>query len=252
MSLVSAPDPVLKASGKLQNALSSQYANVTARAILAHVTTHYGTIDADYLEENYENLEAEWDPMTPIEEVFARAKECGDIAEAGNNAITDPAMLRALIKVFTKAGVFETAIHEWKLKAAADKTLDNLTAHFMAANKERIKNNPTTKSMMERSNAMSTQQKPKSTQAPNGDGIKGLHYCWTHGLGYQESHMCATCTDQQEGHQKTAAAFNKMGGNCFMRRSKGEKAVYKRPDTRNCRNNNNSETKTEENTNSNE
>lgn len=214
------------------------YAESTTQEIIEHLIDHYGTIDADELEANAEKLETPWDPSTPIEVVFTNGKRCRDIAEAGDDPISDPAYIRALLKVFDQSGVFGTAIHEWKLKPAAQRTPENLKIHFMTANKERLRHNTTAKSILNQANAAAKTETTKT--APTGEAITGMWYCWSHGLGYNKDHTSATCTDPAPGHQRDATCFQKKGGNCNIRRRRGETAVYRRP--RNGNGNNNTQT----------
>ena len=210
--------------------------NVTVRRLVRTLKDSNGTILPTDLDTNRDELETEWDPMTPIETVFNRGKVCRDFAELGEDPITDASYMRALIKVFTKSGVFGVAVHEWNGKAAADKTIVNLKTHFVRANKERIAEDPTTRGMLEQANAARQQL---STATPTGSNTL-MYYCWTHGLGFNQSHTSATCTSKGPGHQDNATCTHKLGGNCTIRRQNGERAIYRRPPPReNNRNNNN-------------
>ena len=40
-----------------------------------------------------------------------------------------------------------------------------------------------------------------------------MGYCWTHGFCHNPTHNSATCTYPTVGHQTTATAANRMGGN---------------------------------------
>jgi hypothetical protein len=199
------------------------YANISAEELLEHLEDNYGTIDADDLEANADALETPWDPTTPIENVFTNAKRCRDIAEAGGDPMSDAHIMRGLSRVFEKSGIFPTAIHEWKIKPAAENTLNNFKTHFINANKERNRNPTTVKAVLEQ--AFAAKDKA-STMVPV---TEEMFYCWTHGMGYNKEHTSATCTAPQAGHVRNATCYNKQGGNCTIRRKNGEKAVYKRP-----------------------
>ena len=56
-----------------------------------------------------------------------------------------------------------------------------------------------------------------------------MYYCWSHGLGPFKTHTSATCTHPQPGHQKTATMSDMRGGCCIIKRKKGERAIYKKP-----------------------
>ena len=212
------------------------FTTCSCRRLVKHLLDHNGTITPNDMDDNREDLEAEWDPMTPIETIFTRGKLCRDFATLGLDPITDASYMRALIKVLNKSGVFGVAIHEWNNKAAAEKTPRNLKIFFVKANKERLVANPTTRGMLEQANAARQQQPPATLEGSN----TSMYYCWTHGLGYNKSHTSATCTSKGPGHQDNATCTHKLGGNCTIRRQNGERAIYRRPPPRdNNRNNNN-------------
>ena len=39
-----------------------------------------------------------------------------------------------------------------------------------------------------------------------------IHYCWTHGVTFTNSHTSANCRNRAQGHQETATLENRMGG----------------------------------------
>ena len=112
------------------------YTNVQASTILNHIVTTYGEITQDDLAENIDRLESAWDPVTPFESLVIRANECRDFAAAGNDPITDAAMLRAFVKSVEASGVLVEAIKDWRKKPTADRTWANVVPFFRTANKE--------------------------------------------------------------------------------------------------------------------
>lgn len=202
------------------------YNNVLVREIVTHLETAYGTISEDDLAENQALMESAWDPDTPTEHVFARANKCRQFATAGNDAISDATSIRLCLAAFEKSGVMQEAIKDWRKKPAADRTWAAMPAHFKAANKERLRDVTAGQAGYQAANKATEQNKPKTAKT----GIEGLHYCWTHGLGRNAEHTSLTCTKPAEGHQRQATAINMMGGNNTIRRSRGETAIYKRPE----------------------
>jgi hypothetical protein len=56
--------------------------------------------------------------------------------------------------------------------------------------------------------------------------VRGVYYCWIHGIGFNKDHTSDTCKAPQAGHRSEAVITNMMGGNNFVRRQRGEKQVY--------------------------
>ena len=187
--------------------------------------TAYGTISEDDLAENQALMESAWDPETPTEHVFARANKCRQFATAGQDAISDAATIRLCLSAFEKSGVMNEAIKDWRKKPAANRTWANMPAHFKAANKERLREITASQAGFQAANKVAETSKPTQAKEPTG-----MHYCWTHGLGRNAEHTSKTCTKPAKGHQRQATVTNMMGGNNTICRSRGETAIYKRPD----------------------
>ncbi|CAB9517303.1 hypothetical protein SEMRO_847_G210280.1 [Seminavis robusta] len=84
------------------------YAQVTVLAILTHLDTTYGTVHADDLEDNWDQMHAAWSPTQPIEDLYNQIKDAQKFAR-DHDAITDKMAVRAAIKNLTKSGVFMDA-----------------------------------------------------------------------------------------------------------------------------------------------
>ncbi len=208
-----------------------EFANVTPAEMLEHLETTYGAINEDDLAANLEACEAAWDPNTPIEIVFANTNKCAQFAAAGNDDISDANKVRLTLKALEKSGVMEEAISDWRKKAAADRTWDNLPTHFTTYNKERIRK--TTANQAGFNSANATQQQPKETNNKKAAAAKvgtiELYYCFTHGLGKNPDHTSMTCTNPCAEHKKEATVDNMMGGNNTIRRRRNERSVITRP-----------------------
>ncbi|CAB9531142.1 hypothetical protein SEMRO_3275_G346130.1 [Seminavis robusta] len=69
--LEAVPDTFTKA---LKNELYG-YAQVTVSALLEHLDTKYGKVDADDLVDNIKRMDANWSPDQPIEDLFNQVKD---------------------------------------------------------------------------------------------------------------------------------------------------------------------------------
>ena len=90
-----------------------QFTNVSPAAILAHMVTTYGQIQARDIERNLINIAHPWNPDTDIETVFNHGALCRELAAEGGNPITDPSYVLILVKIFRDSGVFQMEIREW-------------------------------------------------------------------------------------------------------------------------------------------
>ena len=96
------------------------YANVTPIQLLHHLTTTDGRLDQCELRANEKRLNNEWLPDTPIEDLWLHVREIRHISDDGQNPITEEKAIAAVIEVLETSGVFETSIHEWEFKPAAN------------------------------------------------------------------------------------------------------------------------------------
>ena len=191
----------------------------TSRELLHHLETTYGTITDDDLAENLKGCEEAWDPNEPTDTVFIKLREARAFATAGQDNISDAAAIRLALLAFEKSGVFAEAIKDWRKLPIGSRTWANMPAHFAAANKERLRETTAAQAGFQAANKASTAPK-----------TQGFHYCWTHGLGTNAEHTSKTCSKPATGHQRDATVENMMGGNNTIRRKRGEKAIYKRPE----------------------
>ena len=56
-----------------------------------------------------------------------------------------------------------------------------------------------------------------------------MFYCWTHGLSTNAQHTSLTCNKKADGHVDDATADKMQGGNNTIRRNKGERPIFVRP-----------------------
>ena len=201
------------------------YANVTVLEILNHLDTTYGTVTADDLNTNLFALNRTWDPAQPIEDLWNQIRKCQTFA-APHDAITDATAIRAAVTNLENSGVFTDALRDWRKRPVAQHTLDNLKIDFNAADKER-RRMLTAQNLGYANKTIvdNNKENNKTTTEKSND----MYYCWSHGLGPFKTHTSATCTHPQPGHQKTATMSDMRGGCCIIKRKKGERAIYKKP-----------------------
>jgi len=203
------------------------FADVSAAAMLAHMVTNFGTVTQEMIEDNRLLLSAEWDPTTPIHELWARTTQCQVFAADNAQPIVDAAAIGLIKAVIEKTGLFDNALDKWNDKDPAAQTLANFKTHFNAANKERLRKLKAQDAGYQEHARAATATKQVSpggsvsssfTTATNDansvclGGVK-MYYCWTHGLGTNANHTSATCRFPKDGHKTDATANNMMGGN---------------------------------------
>lgn len=188
------------------------YAEVTPQQMLAHLMDTFGTIEPEDLEENLDRLRAPWNPSTSIHEIFTTAKQCGEFAAIGDDPISEPAMVRTLATKFEKSGVFGTEIREWNNKPKADKTLVNLRAHFLQADKNRLRSDRHLKDTLAANEATGIPLNPDNPPPTTHS------WCWTHGYSTNKKHTSATCNKPAPGHCTDATSSHPKGGNMRIAR----------------------------------
>jgi hypothetical protein len=200
------------------------YADVSVAALLMHLRSTYGTITLEDLETNRARLSADWNPDSPIEDVWALIRETQRFAADGNDPISDTTVLSLLLTAFEKTGVFTTAVDKWRDKDPADWTLANFQAHFTKANIERKRKSKLTAQSggFHTANAAAGNPPPTPSTPPATPGgpssFRGptgisWYYCHTHGLGRNKAHTSPTCQHKGPDHKDAATLDNMLGGN---------------------------------------
>jgi len=109
------------------------FANVTLRAMLAHLFTNYGTVSAVQLQANEAAMSKELDPNTPIELLFVQIEEAEEFAEDGNAPYTNIQVINKAYNLIFRTSPFKRACRRWNERPAAEKTWANFKTHFSAA-----------------------------------------------------------------------------------------------------------------------
>jgi hypothetical protein len=112
------------------------FTNISARDMLDHLFTTYGTITAVDLEINFEHMRRAWDPQQPVESLFKQIQYCADYYEAGGVLIGHPQQINiGYAKIFAN-GHFMSACRRWNEKPPAEKTWAQFKSHFAAAHRQ--------------------------------------------------------------------------------------------------------------------
>jgi len=207
------------------------FAQTTARAMLAHLTTTYGDLTPDQLETNREKLAADWNPDNPIETLWERVLECQRIATAGDDAISDSTVVRTLLKLLEDTGLFADAVRDWRKRPNDEWTLEHFKEDFTKANVERVRQLTAQTAGYHGANSATAKVPPTIVAGTGTDATTAstvttgttpgsvrigdlyMYYCWSHGLGLNRGHTSCTCKRKKEGHQDDATADNMKGGN---------------------------------------
>jgi hypothetical protein len=113
------------------------FGRVTTLTILTHLRATYGEITAEDLEANQLSMAADWNPPTPIEDLFEQLRAGEAFAVDGGDPPSEPRLVRLGYSIIRKTGLFEVACREWRYKATADKTFANLQIHFKQGDRDR-------------------------------------------------------------------------------------------------------------------
>jgi hypothetical protein len=201
------------------------FADVSVEDLLTHLRMTYGNItleDLEDLETNRARLTADWNPDSPLEDLWALIRETQRYAIDGNDPITDKTVLSLLLTAFEKTGVFSTATNKWRDKDPVDWTLVNFQDHFTKANTERKRKSKLTAQTGGFHSANAADSTPPPTPSTNLStpraflcGPTGIcwYYCHTHGLGRNKEHSSPTCLNKGPDHNDAATLDNMMGGN---------------------------------------
>jgi hypothetical protein len=224
------------------------YHGQTTLTVLNHLWTTYGTLLGPDMDANHATLVSAWNPNDPIISLFTRMKKCAIIAAQGEEPIPDRSLVRIGLKILQDSGLFAHGLNVWATFPAAERTFANFQIFFKARDIER--RNDSTTGSLGYSNAVTTAP-PAITQAThdaNADVIRltaelaiakraargdepppisrrtqrapfdystpPVHYCWTHGTGYNPRHTSATCNARTTNplHKIEATLLNKLGG----------------------------------------
>jgi hypothetical protein len=121
------------------NALSDEivaYANCTSLQLLTHLLTYYAMIAPTELTQNYERLNAPYDPNQPIEMLFQKIQDAWEFAVAGGQPYGAAMIVNVAYTLVFNTGLFPGACWAWQSRAIAGKTWAQFKLDFATAHRE--------------------------------------------------------------------------------------------------------------------
>jgi hypothetical protein len=204
------------------------YATVTALDILDHLDDEYGDVSKQDLNNNMILLNTPWNPIQPIEALFAQIDLCVDFAKHAD-PIGDTTLVRSVQTNVENTGLFHDDIRDWDKLPAAEQTLKAFKTTFKKADKKRRLRQPTATTAGYHQAAAATTA-PPGKRPPANPLVAPSFYCWSHGLSRNATHTSATCANPYPGHCKTATLANRQGGCPNIQNMRNERTVWKRPE----------------------
>jgi hypothetical protein len=125
------------------NALSDEivgYANCTSLQLLTHLLTYYAMIAPTELTQNYERLNAPYDPNQPTEMLFQKVQDARAFAVAGGQPYGAAMIVNVAYTSVFNTGLFPDACRAWKSRAIAGKTWAQFKIDFATAHRGYIAN----------------------------------------------------------------------------------------------------------------
>jgi hypothetical protein len=159
------------------NALSEEivgYANCTSLQLLTHLLTYYDMIAPTDLTQNYERLNALYDPNQPIETLFQKIQDARAFAVAGGQPYGAAMIVNEAYTLVFNTGLFPDACRAWQSRAIAEKTWAQFKLDFATAHREFRLTNQTAQQSGFHSANMMIEQGLKKTMQDTVDAISQL------------------------------------------------------------------------------
>jgi hypothetical protein len=115
------------------NALSDEivgYANCTSLQLLTHLLKYYAMISSTELTQNYERLNAPYDPNQPIETLFQQIQDARSFAVAGGKPYGAAMIFNVAYTLVFNTGFFLDACRAWQSRAICGKSVGAVQARF--------------------------------------------------------------------------------------------------------------------------
>jgi len=132
----------------------TKFCQCTPIQLLNHLWSEYGTITSHDLTINYNKMTAQWNPPTPIEDLFLQLREGQEFATEGSETIDDSQLLRLCYDNVNKTGLFNDALKIWRAKTTKNYSL--FTTYMTNEHEDRMKNQTTSASAGYSANNVST------------------------------------------------------------------------------------------------
>jgi hypothetical protein len=121
------------------NALSDEtvgYTNCTSLQLLTHLLTYYAMIAPTGLTQNYECLNAPYDPNQPIETLFQQIQDAQAFAVAGGQAYGAAMIVNVAYTLVFNTGFSPDACRAWQSREIAGKMWAQFKLDFATAHRE--------------------------------------------------------------------------------------------------------------------
>ena len=134
----------------------TKFRRCTPLALLQHLWTEYGTITSQDLTTNYTRMTAQWNPPTPIEDLFLQLRDGQEFATDGNKTISDSQLLRLCYENVSNTGLYNDALKVWRAKLHATKTYSHFCVYMTSEHEDHMKNQLTSERAGYSTNNVST------------------------------------------------------------------------------------------------
>ena len=118
----------------------------TPLQLLNHLWKTFGIITSKDLTDNWSSMNAQWNPPTPIADLFKQLQDGQIFAKDGKEDITDSQLLRLCYDNVNATGLFNDALKIWRAKPDASKSYTAFKAVMTVEHEDRMKNDLTSKS----------------------------------------------------------------------------------------------------------
>jgi hypothetical protein len=121
------------------NALSDKivgYADCTSLQLLTRLLTYYAMIAPTELTQNYERLNAPYDPNQPIEMLFQQVQDARAFALAGGQPYGAAMIVNVAYTLVFNTGLFPDVCQAWQSRAIAGKAWAQFKIDFATAHRE--------------------------------------------------------------------------------------------------------------------
>jgi hypothetical protein len=149
-------------------------ANCTSLQLLTHLLTYYAMIAPIELTQNYEHLNAPYDPNQPIETLFQQIQDARAFAVAGGQPYGAAMIVNIAYTLVFNTGVFPYACRAWQSRAIAGKTWAQFKLDFATAHREFCLTNQTAQQSVFHSSNMMIKQGREETMQDTIDAIDQL------------------------------------------------------------------------------
>ena len=117
----------------------TKFGNITPKELLDHLSSTYGEITAEDMNQNELRMNAKWMPPTPIEELFDQLREAQIFAAGAaiSQEITDGMLMRSAYNNIKATGLFTLPCYTWNQIGPVNQSFETLQAHFAKVDRDR-------------------------------------------------------------------------------------------------------------------